>query len=364
MKEIGKNFFLFLILIALFSVPLGCTCGDDDDDDNDDATDDDTTDDDDDSTDDDNDTTDDDDDTTDDDTTDDDTTDDDTTDDDTSDDDTSDDDSADDDDDISPSITSVTGNSSTTAGRIYDGLIVTGENLDSVTATLTSKTIPANTCDLTIASATATELEATLCASLETWVDGGDTLFTLSLATTTKETAEADLEFSRGNEGATGPTGPEGSTGPAGPTGAEGTAGATGPAGDTGPSGPSGPTGAAGNSGVSGPTGPNGPTGPSGPSGPAGASDVVHYYRTSYSTTTVSPGSHVGLYSPACTAGYRVTEGSCYTSPASGEILIAEIGADPDENKYYCSYMNNSASTSYDIFASALCVEASEDEGQ
>lgn len=253
-----------------------------------------------------------------------------------------DDDAADDDDSApgDPTIASVTGNSTDYAGRIYDGLIITGENLAEVSVSLKSKNKAANNCDLTVTKATDTEVEAKLCADVETWVDSGKADYTLTVSNSSEATAVEDLVLARGEDG------PEGSAGPVGSKGAAGPEGTAGPTGSSGPSGPAGAKGA---------------TGPRGPSGPVGPDSDGSRYKTDYEQATVAAGGHVKIWAPACPEGYQSISGGCYTNPATNEMLLTDAGLSTPNYHHWC-YYKNVGSTSYSGRAYHICVTLKEED--
>ncbi len=196
-----------------------------------------------------------------------------------------DDDAAEDDDDAGdddatgepPVLETLAGNSVTQPGNIYDGIILSGQNLAGATVSLNSVEETKEGCELELISATDTVVEARLCPEVEGWVSDGKALYTVTLATE-YGTDEKEVQLLAGEQGPSGPEGPEGPMGPSGPSGAEGAVGSSGPSGPQGATGPAGATGAMGSSGPIGPqgsSGPQGATGPQGvmgPSGPQGSS--------------------------------------------------------------------------------------------
>jgi Collagen triple helix repeat (20 copies) len=200
-----------------------------------------------------------------------------------------DDSSGDDDDDAvnaPPVIKSISGNSVSQPGKISGGILISGDNLVTLTkagqppkVTLTASDDASLTTVMDVVNSSDKQVEALFTGNVEQWVNDGHAFYTVTLSTgagsDTKETqilqGEAGPSGPRGDSGPIGPGGPFGATGPTGPSGATGPTGATGPMGPSGPAGVTGPTGPGGSTGPQGNPGSIGPTGPSGPVGLTGA---------------------------------------------------------------------------------------------
>ena len=258
-------------------------------------------------------------------------------DDDAGDDDDDDNDDSDDDDDSAggaPVIDTITGNSAVQPGTIFDGIVITGQNLADVTVMLASLDAAKEACELTVVSATDTELEASLCPEVENWVAAGTAFYTITLANSAGEDSK-ETQILQGEQGPTGPegpsgpegsSGPQGATGPSGPSGSAGAVGPSGPSGSPGAVGPSGPSGSPGATGPSGPSGSAGATGPSGPSGSAGA------MGPSGPSGPVGPAIQAGVtfhnipITPCTNSVYEVVDTISINAPADGYLLASGGG--------------------------------------
>lgn len=161
----------------------------------------------------------------------------------------------------------------------------------------------------------------------------------------------------------TGPSGPPGADGDAGPPGEQGEQGAQGepgergergPAGDMGPigvAGPAGETGPQGPSGAQGAQGIQGPPGPAGSAGPVGIVDASLIYRTTYATTSSSPGTR-GV-SATCDAGDFAISGGCSMPIEQGWALLEAIPWNGDA--WRCQAYGDSGGT---LAATVVCVDA------
>ena len=134
-----------------------------------------------------------------------------------------------------PVINEIQGNSSQQPGRIFNGIIVNGENLSEATARLDSADGSVG-CALEVLSSSNDTLEAKLCPEVEEWVDSGQSYFSITLSNMLGEDSD-DVQILRGEQGLPGADGADGASGPQGPQGppgADGADGATGPQGPTG----------------------------------------------------------------------------------------------------------------------------------
>ena len=152
-----------------------------------------------------------------------------------------------------------------------------------------------------------------------------------------------------GKDGAAGPQGPAGSAGATGPQGLIGIQGLQGPPGAPGAPGPAGQAGAAGKDGAIGPQGPIGPAGPQGsqgpvgPQGPAGAGGsplTIQSLAGLPCTVAMCPGTTAVAFDPV-TSGLQVT---CVRAPGNQTLRIqgaATVGAKLESLKERLQFASN-----------------------
>lgn len=258
-------------------------------------------------------------------------------------------------------IEDVTGNG--LDGKIQNGIIITGQNLQGATFTLKAKAIGYEK-NLAFLTNEYNQIDALLPESIEDVViNQHNEDFQLCADTTCVE-----IKIQQGEQGDTGPIGAEGGTGPQGPTGANGSTGPSGPTGvqgisgpsgasgtqgPTGPTGPNGPSGPTGQTGPTGPTGVRGSTGPTGPSGPSGSTGVslVTTSRTGYNEVVLTADNYGYVDSPSCSDHIA----GCYCSADHSLVYLAGFLTSPSSKTCRCYYKSHSTQDR-SIYARAICL--------
>jgi hypothetical protein len=192
-------------------------------------------------------------------------------------------------------------------------LTLTGENL---TESGKTPTVEFNETLLTVITATATQITATL----PSHTPPGSYLVVVHRSALAFDVALFEIAIgvagAQGPQGIQGPMGGFGPQGPPGPVGPQGNQGATGATGAQGPAGPAGAQGPKGDTGTTGATGPQGPAGPTGPTGPTGATGA---------TGPAGPKGDTGATGPAGAAGTGATVADVAASGSCGTVAGVSV---------------------------------------
>ncbi|MDP8221814.1 MAG: collagen-like protein [Candidatus Lernaella stagnicola] len=237
---------------------------------------------------------------------------------------------------IVPIIEFIIGNSPTHQGRIADGVIIKGENLQNGRVFVFPANHPELEMELPVVEANSTDkqIEALLITEnwdVEEWYfdQGYDDLKFYIVSPNGDESDKADANLLQGEPGPSGPQGDDGASGPQGPSG---------PTGSRGPSGPQGSAGA---------------TGPQGPSGPSSSFST---YLTSEVLASVSPDDWSAVQSPACNSGDSVVGCKCWSN-SSKWVHLGSVRPKYAGENCRCTFYNR-YSSSNTIYVQALCLTA------